>query len=530
MTTYHPEPDRTVTDDPNDLESVERDESEETAEQSATSPPPDSPNRWWIVVLIIALLAGGGGFAGWQWWQSRQQSGQEQAGPPPTAVEAETIEPRTVEDTSDFVGTLEAEQTAQLRSEASGEIVEIYVQSGDRIAQGETLAQLDRRAAEASLARAEADVSRANARLAELQAGTRDEQIAQARARLRQAEADLRDARSGASPAEVAQARARLESARATVELTSRRLDRFGTLEARGAVPTDELDGVRERARTAQANLEEARRELEELQETQDTEVNRLAAEVEERREALRELENGARPEEIAQAQADLEAAVADVRAAEVTLQDTEIVAPFSGTVGDIPVKVGDYLGLSDVFATLTQNDRLNLQLSVPLERSDDLRLGQPVEIYDPSGEAEDPLALGRIRFIAPQVSSDSQTLMVEASFENPQGRLRDRQFVRARIIWEERPGGVLIPTTAITFQGQRRFVFVVNGSEGNLSVERRQVELGLSQGDRTEVVEGLEPGDRIVTSGLQKLRDGQPVTLGGGAPGGAPSGESSGN
>lgn len=527
MTSHNPSDFPISTEEQNDDREAVTPETEQ--DELETPESGSEPPRWWILLLVVALLAGGGGYLGWQWWQSRQQTGQEQSQNQPTPVEVETVEPRTVTDSTNLVGTLEAQQTAQLRSQTSGEIVAIYVQAGDRVLAGETLAQLDNRTAQADLARAEAEVSRANARLAELQAGTRVERIAQARARLRQAEANLRNAQAGASPAEIAQAQARVESAQATVELTAQRLDRFQLLQARGAVPTDELDAVRERYRTARADLDEAQRELEALRENQDTDISRLQAQVEEDRQELRELENGARPEEIAQAQADLESALADAQAAEVRLQNTEILAPFDGTVGDLQVKVGDYLSQSDIFTTLVQNQNLELRLSVPLERTQQLRLGQPVEIFDAAGDAEtpqtedrrtrteenrSPLATGRVNFIAPQVSGASQTVLVKATFTNPEERLRDRQFVRARLIQNLRPGSILIPTTAITFQGQRRFVFLAEGQGENLTVRRQQVELGLSNGDRTEITEGIQIGDRLITSGLQKLRDGQPIRI----------------
>jgi RND family efflux transporter MFP subunit len=226
----------------------------------------------------------------------------------------------------------------------------------------------------------------------------------------------------------------------------------------------------------------------------------------------LRELETGTRPEEIAQAEADLDAAMADARSIEVNLEDTQIIAPFSGMVGDIPLKVGDSVSRGDVFTTLTQNDRLELRLAIPLERSNDLDLGLPVEVFDPADANEAALAVGRVNFISPQVDPESQSILVKVAFDNPDGRLRDRQFVRSRIIWRQRPDTIVIPTTAVTFQGQRRFVFVPTGDGETLTAQRRQVDLGETQGDQSEVLSGLEPGDRLITSGIQKIRDGQPV------------------
>ncbi len=491
--------------------------SNQTSSETPESPVPAqerrNPPKWWLVLLLSVLLAGGAGFLGWQWWQSQQDAGQEQQQQsPPTRVQIDPVETTTLQDSSRFVGTLEAEQTANLRAEANGEIRSVFVRPGDIVAQGEPLAQLDRRSLEASLEQAQANINRAESQLAELRAGPRSEQIEQARARLRQAEADLQDAEAGANPSQIAQAQSRIESAQASLNLARQRLDRFRRLEAQGAIPTDDLDEAQERYLSAEANLQEAQRRREELQQTRGSSVSRLSAQVEERRQALRELETGTRPEEIAQAQADLDAALADARSIEVSLEDTQIIAPFSGTVGDLPLNVGDSVSRGDVFATLTQNDSLELRLSIPLERSNDLRLGLPVEVFEASDNPGDPLALGRVSFISPNVDAEAQTILVKVSFSNPEGRLRHRQFVRSRVIWGDRPDTVVIPTTAIIFEGERRFVFVARQEGDQLIAERRQVELGQTQGDQSEVIDGLEPGDRLITTGLQQIRDGQPV------------------
>ena len=150
--------------------------SNQTSSETPESPVPaeerNNPPKWWLVLLLTILLAGGGGFLGWQWWQSQQQAGEEQqqAGSA-TGVRVEPVETTTLQESSLFVGTLEAEQTASLRAEADGEIRSVFVRPGDIVGQGEPLAQLDRRSLEASLDQAQANINRAEARLSELRAG-----------------------------------------------------------------------------------------------------------------------------------------------------------------------------------------------------------------------------------------------------------------------------------------------------------------------------------------------------------------------
>ncbi|WP_084639611.1 efflux RND transporter periplasmic adaptor subunit [Geitlerinema sp. PCC 9228] len=467
----------------------------------------------WIFVAGAAILVTGAGL-GIYTWQARQQTpataASEQSGGKPrgTPVKLETVEPSSLEETSEFVGTLEAQQSVAVRAETNGRIVEIYVEEGDRVRSGQSLARLDSREVQADLRQAKANLLRTKAQLAEAQAGPRVEEIAQARARLEQAEARLENAKAGAQPEEIAQAQARVESAQAQAELAKARVERYRQLESEGAVSKDTLDEFVREFRQAQANLEEARRNLQEIQKGQNADVDELAAQVAEQREELRELENGTRAEEIARLEAEVADARAQVQAREVQLQDTIIKASFAGEVGDIPVDVGDYLQQGDEFTNLIQNQLLFLRMSIPAERSDQLQLGLPVRLYDSDNQL---LKTGKIRFISPQVNTDSQTILVKAAFENTKGNLRDGQFVRGEVIWEKRENTFVVPTNAVIFSGDKTFIYVAQEGE-TLTAKKQPVQLGLTLGDRAEVVQGLQSGDRIVVSGTQKIGDGAPL------------------
>ncbi|MCT7989497.1 efflux RND transporter periplasmic adaptor subunit [Laspinema olomoucense] len=606
-------------------ESVNPVANESELEQQSKKPLRDKKRRFkWssrrgrslAYALFLLLLIGGGG-TGWYFWQSRQiaqANSQQQGGPQKpqgVAVRLATVEMTNLRETSEFVGTLEAQQAAIVRSEMAGRVSQIDVKAGDKVSRGDVIARIDTREIEARLrqaqaaqaraqsqvaqlqagnrpeeiAQGEARLAAAEARLAEVRAGSRPEEIAQAQARLRQAEARLAELRAGNRPEEIAQAQARLEQARsrlqslragsagdeiaqaqaqiadaqARVELTTERVERNRELADQGAISRDRFDEVVTENRRAQADLQRFRQRVEELENQRQEEIvgsqlqvteaeqalaqlqsgarpeeiaqgeaevaeaqqllnqrqngarpeeiARAEAEVEETRQELRQLENGTRPEEIDQAKAQLAEAIAQVRALEVQLQDANIVAPFEGIVGDIPAKVGDVVTVGQELTTLTQNDALELRLSIPLERGSELKLGMPVEITDANGQ---PLTMGRVSFVSPTVNSDSQTILAKASFAN-QGQLRDRQFVRAKLVWNERDNRIVVPTTAITFQGEERFIFVARG-EDPATAERVAVTLGLVQGDRAEVVEGLTNGDRIVISGLQRLSDGAAI------------------
>ncbi|KKD39998.1 efflux RND transporter periplasmic adaptor subunit [Limnoraphis robusta] len=546
----------------------------DAASELQVSPAPPQPQPvergiGWLQVGIVILMALGAGFVGGKWWENQQankaQAPTENASAPrKVSVKLATVEATTLEEKSEFVGTLEAKRSVDIRSETEGRITQIFVESGDTVRQGEAIARLKSENVEAQLRSAQANVSRAQARLAqlkagsrpeeiaaaqarlnqtqarlaELEAGTRAEEIAQAQARLNQAEARLADARSGSLDDEIAQARSRIEANQADLELARERTNRYNQLREQGAVSQDELEEYRQNERRLSAIVEESQRRLQQLQQSQRTQIEQLQSTVDMERQALRQLENGARPEEIAQveaevaeaqselnellngtrpeeidqAEAEVAQAIAQVSALEVQLQETSVIAPFTGIIGDVSGKVGDFISQGDAITTLTENQRLDLRLPIPIERKADLKIGLPVQISDPQGKL---MGTGEVSFISPTVDQNSQSILAKATFNNQQGLFRDNQFVRSTVIWNERSGTVMVPVNVITFRGDQRFVFVAEGDdEDTLTAKQIQVELGLVQGDNAEVVSGLKPGQRLIVSGTQRLSDGAAIQV----------------
>ena len=138
--------------------------------------------------------------------------------------------------------------------------------------------------------------------------------------------------------------------------------------------------------------------------------------------------------------------------------------------------------------------------------------MGLPVELRTSLGG--EPLVVGKISFISPRVDMASQVVLAKASFPNPQGKLRDQQFVRAKNIWEQ-GSGLMVPASAITRLGNQAFVFVAQNAPANESgepqqiAEQRPVKLGSIEGNYYQVIDGLEPGENLITSGLLNLYDG---------------------
>ncbi len=219
--------------------------------------------------------------------------------------------------------------------------------------------------------------------------------------------------------------------------------------------------------------------------------------------------------QEYDQAQSTLDAAKQQLKSLEeqvsaqqVQLQYYLVVAPTSGILGDIPVHVGDRVGVTTLLTTVEELGTLELYLNVPVERSEELKLGQRVQLVGPAGGVE---VESRIDFISPAVSTETQSILAKATFQNSSGTLRTSQYVRARLIWSVRQG-VTVPVLSVSRVTGQYFVFVVEGQGETAVARQRMVRLGEVMGNDYPVIEGILPGDRVVVEGAQTLFDGAPV------------------
>ncbi|WP_346292693.1 efflux RND transporter periplasmic adaptor subunit [Sphaerothrix gracilis] len=436
---------------------------------SEALPPSSDSNRWsskalWGLAGALVIL--GGGFLLWRVFSPKGPPAGAQM-PQGVPVKLEAVQQGTLRDSSEFIGSLDAQAGVALQPEVSGRITQIYVSAGDRVAAGAPILQLspDRTQAELSAALANANAARA----------ARDTSRSQLNSLL-----------------------ARRTEVEAEAELQEEEYRRTAYLVERGAQSEQDLDIASRDREAARASLRAAEQEI------------------------------AAARSSLDQAEAAYQQTQANAAAVREDLQDRTVSAPTAGIVADIPVELGDYVGPGTVLTTIVQNSTLELELSIPIDQADQLELGLPVELL--SGDGEAPLATGSITFISPKADANSQTILAKARFENTSGRLQDDQRVNARIIWDRRPG-ILVPTSAIARLGGQTFVYQVATAdpaeqptgqgqpqpaaeaEGPQQVARLQpVTLGDIQGNSYQVLDGLSAGETIVVSGVINLQDGAPI------------------
>ncbi|HSC26671.1 MAG TPA: efflux RND transporter periplasmic adaptor subunit [Vicinamibacterales bacterium] len=207
-------------------------------------------------------------------------------------------------------------------------------------------------------------------------------------------------------------------------------------------------------------------------------------------------------------AEARLDALDAQVREGRVQLEYYRVDAPLSGRVGEISIRVGDRVTSSTMITTIDENEALEVYIHVPLDRSPDLRPGLPVELLDADGKV---IATNPVTFVAPRVDDGTQTVLVKSALDTAPPFIRVQQFVRARIVWSRAPG-LTIPMTAVSRISGQYFCFVAEQEPEGLIARQKPVQVGDLIGNDYVVRGGLKAGDRLILSGIQKLRDGAPV------------------
>lgn len=207
-------------------------------------------------------------------------------------------------------------------------------------------------------------------------------------------------------------------------------------------------------------------------------------------------------------AEARLAALDAQVREGQVELGYYRVEAPQAGVVGDIVLRVGDRVTSSTVITTIDDNSALEADIQVPLDRSPELRPGLPVQMLDSQGQVT---ATNPVSFVSPRVDERTQTVLVKSLLRDAPPALRAQQFARARIVWSATPG-LTIPLTAVSRISGRYFCFVAEPGGGGLVARQKPIQVGELLGNEYVVAGGLKPGDRVITTGIQKLADGAPV------------------
>lgn len=324
----------------------------------------------------------------------------------PMPVQVQVIESRPITNSTEYLSIVKSRHSAIINPQVEGQVTKIFVKSGDRVAAGAPLLQIDPLKQEATVNSQEA------ARAAQ--------------------EANMRMAKIN--------------------------LDRAKALSDAKVISKSDLDN-------AQTNYDSAVAQLKSLEQ--------------------------------------------QVQQQQVELHYYRVTAPMAGTVGDIPVRMGDRVAVTTLLTTVDEPGAMEVYIYVPASRAKELRVGQPVKLLDENGVVRTNT---NITFVSPQADQDTQTILVKAAVPNVNANLRIDQQVRAQVDWGTRQGPV-VPVLAVQRINGEFFVFVA-ANEGKGAVARqRLVKLGEISGNDYAVLDGLKAGDHLIISGTQFLQDGAPVS-----------------
>lgn len=205
------------------------------------------------------------------------------------------------------------------------------------------------------------------------------------------------------------------------------------------------------------------------------------------------------------------------IEGAKLNITYSHITAPLTGRVGLRLVDPGNIVHASDPSGMLviTQIQPISVIFTISEDRLQDvvrrLNGGQRLTVDAWDREMKTRISQGVLTTVDNQIDPTTGTLRLRATFDNTDGALFPNQFVNARLLVETKRGVTLLPSAAIQHNSQMTYVYLVT-PESTVTV--KQITVGVTTGDDTEVTSGLSPGDVVVMTGVDKLQEGEKVVV----------------
>ncbi|SON53635.1 Multidrug transporter MdtA [Hartmannibacter diazotrophicus] len=220
-------------------------------------------------------------------------------------------------------------------------------------------------------------------------------------------------------------------------------------------------------------------------------------------------------------AQAALDASRSQLQSLQAVLDQKSIKAPFNGTIGIAKIDLGQYLAAGTGIATLQDLDTMKVDFTVSEQRLQELSIGQKVRFG--LAEGEYPYE-GEITGIDPKIDPASRLVTAEARVRNSDGQLRPGQFIFAQVVLPVEDNVIALPQTAVTISLYGSYVYVLTekkpegqadaDAKPQLAVDQVFVRTGRRSGGDIEILEGVKPGDKVVTAGQNRLSNGSLVVV----------------
>jgi RND family efflux transporter MFP subunit len=437
-------------------------------------------------------------------------------------VQVAPAEIRTMIATVSVTGNMEARDDVALSSESSGRVTKVTVREGDRVRQGQAVIVLDQTESLATLEQAQANLEAARARLAQAVTAL-DVEPTQVDAQIRQAEAALSAARDhltivqkGAREQERQQAKNAVAQAKANMDNAQADLKRMEYLLSQKAVSPQSVDAARTQYQVATANYDSAVAQLNLIEEgARPEEIQSAEAQVQQAEEALRAARAGRAQIEVRRREVEAaQAAVAQARASvDYAASQHSQKAIRSPIVGDVYLRNVDP---GEVVMSMSGTPLLKIadlgtmyyQAEVSETEIESIAVGQPVAVTIDALQGR--RFAGRVATIVPKAAAGSRTFVVKIAVENPSHLILPGMFARGRIAVEKRLDAVVVNKAAVMVRAGRATLFVVKGGRAR----QQQVDVGITDQHWAEIRSGVSPSDQVVVAGQQDLGDGDRVRV----------------
>lgn len=311
----------------------------------------------------------------------------------------------------------------------------------------------------------------------------------------------LNQLKSGPLPADLQAAQSGYDAARAAFESATTALDQV----KKGAT-REELQQAEAGVAAAQAQVASAEAALKQVTDgATDEELRTVEASVTQASQAYQLAQRPYTGSDLAMARASVLQAEAALKMAHLGLSEAQIVSPVDGVVSERQVSLGQLVGPSSPVVSIVSQE-VELALGVEESQIGQVAEGQKVEVKVAS--YPDTLFSAKVAMIAPTADPKTRTFQVKLRPEGSVGKLRPGMFAQVKLVTQEKAIATLAPKESVVNRQGQTLVFVAKGDV----VEARQVKVGLAgTGGLVEVI-GLEPGEEVVVSGQNDLRDGDRV------------------
>jgi RND family efflux transporter MFP subunit len=376
------------------------------------------------------------------------------AEPTPPEVEVVAVEQKDIPIYREWIGTLDGLVNAAIRSQVTGYLLTQDYPEGSFVRKGQLLFQIDPRPLQAAADQAKGQLAQANG------------QLALAQAQYQQSEAQL-------ASAEANQRKAQFDE------------NRYIPLAKEHAVTQQDLDNAVQSNDSAKAQVKMATAQIE------------------------------AAKAQIEAASAAVEAAKASLEAANVNLGFTKLYSPIDGIAGNAQIQIGNLVNpAANAVTTVSTVDPIKVTFAV--SEQEYLRLSKQYKPTDPTPPLELILADGTVyphpgkyAFAGRQVNQSTGAIEATGLFPNPGNILRPGQYGKVRVAVETLRGALLVPLQAVSeLQGS----YEVAALDGNDAVSIKPIHVGDQVGAWWVVSDGLNPGERVIVDGIQKVGPGMHV------------------